>query len=72
MPSFKSCGLNIAVDGNEDHLIHCFKKDQTYSAGAERLNVMAGTNANGREDPFNSQKESDMGEAALIVELDIQ
>ena len=39
--SFKSRGLNISVDSSEDHLIHCFKDDQTCSARAERLKVMA-------------------------------
>ena len=34
--SFKSCGLNISVDGSEDHLIHCFRDDQTFLRG---LNV---------------------------------
>ena len=24
--SFKVCGLNLALDGSEDHLIHCLKK----------------------------------------------
>ena len=36
MSSFKSCGLNIAVDGSEDHLIDCLKKNETCSAGTER------------------------------------
>ena len=35
--SFKSCALNIAVDGSEDRLIHCFKEDQSCSAGLHRL-----------------------------------
>ena len=39
--SFKSRGSNISVDSSEDHLIHCFKDDQTSSARAERLKVMA-------------------------------
>ena len=31
--SFKSCALNIAIDGSEDELIHCFKENQPCSAG---------------------------------------
>ena len=27
--SFKVCGLNLAVDGSENHLIHCFKEGLT-------------------------------------------
>ena len=31
--SFKSCALNIAIDGSEDELIHCFNESQPCSAG---------------------------------------
>ena len=41
--SFKSCALNIAIDGSEDELIHCFKENQPCSAGLQRLKVMANT-----------------------------
>ena len=55
---FKSCGLNISVDGSEDHQIHCFKDDQTCSTRAERLNVMASITEDNREDPFGFLKGS--------------
>ena len=38
--SFKSCALNIAIDGSKDELIHCFKENQLCSAGLQRLKVM--------------------------------
>ena len=31
--SFKSYALNVAIDGSEDELIHCFKENQPCSAG---------------------------------------
>ena len=30
---FKSCGLNLKVDGSEDNLIHCFQNDQPCALG---------------------------------------
>ena len=62
MSSFKSCGLNTDVDCSEEHLIHCFKNDQTCSARGERLNGLARTIEDGREDPFSSLEESDVYE----------
>ena len=35
--SFKSCALNLAVDGSQDSEIHCFKKGQPCEGGAEQL-----------------------------------
>ena len=35
--SFKTCGLTNAVDGSEDHLIHCFKMDGPIPNGSQRL-----------------------------------
>ena len=35
--SFKSCGLNINVDGSEDDAIHCLKESQPCAAGREML-----------------------------------
>jgi len=32
--SFKSCGLNLALDGSEDGQIHCFKEGSSCSSGA--------------------------------------
>ena len=34
--SFKSCALNLSIDGSEDELIHCFKENTASSSGAER------------------------------------
>ena len=35
--SFKSCGLNLKVDGREDNLIHCFQNDQPCASGSSIL-----------------------------------
>ena len=35
--SFKSCALNLAVDGTEDSMIHCFEKGQPCEAGSHQL-----------------------------------
>ena len=35
--SFKSCALNINIDGSEDDVIHCFKESQPCEAGKEML-----------------------------------
>ena len=67
--SFKSCALNIAIDGSEDELIHCFKENQPCSAGLQRLKVMADTIDDEREDPFVSRSDSD-AEQEAINELD--
>ena len=65
----KSCALNIAIDGSEDELIHCFKENQPSSAGLQRLKVMANTIDDEREDPFVSISDSDVEQEA-INELD--
>ena len=31
------CALNLAVDGSEENLIHCFEEGSPYAAGAELL-----------------------------------
>ena len=35
--SFKNCGLNLTTDGNEHHLIHCFKEGQPCANGLDML-----------------------------------
>ena len=35
--SFKVCALNLAVDGSEDSMIHCFKKGQPCELGLDQL-----------------------------------
>ena len=68
--SFKSCALNIAIDGSEDELIHCFKENQPCSAGLQRLKVMANTIDDEREDPFVSLSDSDVEQEAIKNGLD--
>ena len=67
--SFKSCALNIVIDGSEAELIHCFKENQPCSAGLQRLKVMANTIDDEREDPFVKLSDSDVEQEA-INELD--
>ena len=35
--SFKSCRLNLKVDGSEDNLIHCFQNDRPCASGSSIL-----------------------------------
>ena len=35
--SFKSCALNLAVDGSEDSMIHSFKNNQLCEEGSRQL-----------------------------------
>ncbi|KAM3616613.1 uncharacterized protein V6R79_020854 [Siganus canaliculatus] len=35
--SFKVCGLTVAADGSEDHLIHCFKEGEPCASGRKLL-----------------------------------
>ena len=68
--SFKSCTLNIAINGSEDDLIHCFKENQPCSAGLQCLKVMANTIDDEREDPFVWLSDTDKEQEA-INELDL-
>ena len=38
--SFKSCGLNLANGGTDDHFIHCLKKGQLCKDGRQKLNSL--------------------------------
>ena len=67
--SFKSCALNVAIDGSKDELIHCFKENQLCSAGLQHLKVMANTIDDEREDFFVSLSDSGVEQEA-INELD--
>ena len=35
--SFKSCGLNLQIDGTEDHVIHCLKEGEPCASGKDKL-----------------------------------
>ena len=63
--SFKSYAFDIAIDGSEDELFHCFKESQPCSAGLQRLKVMANTIDDEREDPFVSLSDSDVEQEAI-------
>lgn len=62
--SFKSCLLNLAVDGSQDSEIHCFKKGQPCEAGAEQLKAQLSVlNEPTLPDPFQAITNSDIKEA---------
>ena len=57
---FKVCGLTVAADGSEDHLIHCFNEGEPYAAGREML---AQARQGEQEDNGEAEKqEEDEGE----------
>ena len=35
--AIQSCKLNLKTDGSKDHLIHCFKENQTCANGVDML-----------------------------------
>ena len=37
MKYFKTCTLNLPVDGSKDHFIHCFKEEEQCETGARQL-----------------------------------
>ena len=69
--SFKSCTLNIKVDGSEDDNIHCFKESQPCAAGKEMLKTQMQVlqDAEDEANPFSliSVTDSDVEEAANEV-----
>lgn len=61
--SFKSCALNLAVDGFEDSEIHCFKKGQPSEAGAKQLEAqLSMLNQPNLPNPFQVITNSDIEE----------
>ena len=62
--SFKSCALNLVVDGSQDSEIHCFKKGQPCKAGAEQLKAQLSVlDEPTLPDPFQEITNSDIEEA---------
>ena len=62
--SFKSCALNLAIDGSEDSEIHCFKKGQPCEAGAEQLEAQLSVlDEPNLPNPFQVITDSDIEEA---------
>ena len=35
----KCCGLNLQIDGTEDHVIHCFKEGEACASRKDKLKV---------------------------------
>ena len=61
--SFKHCGLTVATDGSEDHLIHCLKPSQPCAAGFTQLQALHQVMNEVRDDPFQDITVSDQEEA---------
>ena len=58
--SFPCCGLNLPIDGSDDHKIVSFRNDQPCSMGREMLKAQVSMLLEPDEDPFN------------ITELDVE
>ena len=74
--SFKSCTLNLGVDGSQDSEIHCFKKGQPCAAGAEQLKAQLSvldepTFPNQFQAITNSGIEEAGNENALVLDEDL-
>ena len=62
--SFKSCALNLAVDGTEDSKIHCFKEGRHCEAGSEQLQAQLSVlDEPNLPNPFQDITHSDIEEA---------
>lgn len=68
--SFKTCGLNLPVDGSEDHLIHCFKEDTPCASGAEILKqqMLVRRDLSLLENPFDELDKDEDTEDFLLVD----
>ena len=53
---FKSCALNLAIDGSEDNLIHCFKEGEPCKSGKEILQSQLSTLTKKNVNPFEIDK----------------
>ena len=62
--SFKSCALNINVDGSEDDVIHCYKESQPCEPGRELLKsqMEVSRDLEDEANPFLSIKVTDSDE----------
>ena len=72
--SFKTCVLNLPVDGSEDHFIYCFKEEQPCETGARQLQYQLSVLQECvRPDPFKDIADSDVEDAddeLFILESD--
>ena len=73
--SFKSCALNLAIDGTEDGKIHCFKEGQPCHKGKEILESQLSILKEDDTNPFLQEniKEDDVVEATpgfLMIDSD--
>lgn len=74
--SFKSCALNLGVDGSQDSDIHCSKKGQPWEAGAQQLKAQLSaldelTFPNQFQAITNSDIEEAGDENALVLNEDV-
>ena len=66
--SFKSCALNLPVDGSEDDAIHCFKEGQPCNTGQAVLKSQLDILDEPETNPFDYTS-SDVEEACPIIQL---
>ena len=71
--SFKVCALNLAVDGSEDSMIHCFKKGQPCESGLDQLKAQLPVlDEPNQPNPFLDITDSDIDEADGIGVVEIE
>ena len=63
--SFKTCGLNLAIDGSEDERIHFFKKEGACPDGSARLkeSLQIISEEASQSNPFEHVTDSDVEDA---------
>lgn len=64
------CGLTVAADGSEDHLIHCFKEGQPCQAGRDLLVRARGEAAEAFEEEHESDEEQEFKNKLVIEDED--
>ena len=68
--SFKSCALNIASDGSEDDLIHCFEPNQPCHAGCQQVKLQWSVLDEGsRDNPLENMTKSNVDDAVDDLNL---
>ena len=72
--SMKSCALNLAIDGSEDELITCFKKEKSCHAGADLLKCQMDIIKEPENNPFEHITEGDVADATeecMLIDEDL-
>ena len=69
--SFKTCALNLAIDGSEDDQIHCFKEQGACPDGAVKIEELLQIIEEEASsfNPFDNISESDVEDASQPFQL---